>query len=157
MRRKILPKGGLNLSGLFTVLILSAALINISQCIKPKPKTPKDFIEQYSAAWEFGKIDRIMSMKEGNPVLAGANIDEGLKEQIKNYSRDRERERITKEIKTRGMSYKMWRNTRYVSEKDHQDHIHVDVKVSGYNSSVVLVRQPDQTLKISEFPSMYKD
>ena len=154
---KILTKNGWNFSGFFTVLIFAFALLNTSQCAKPKPKTAKDFIEQYSAAWESGNVDKIMSLKEGNQVLAGASIDENLKEQIKNYNQDKDREGIKDDIKAKAMSWQMWSNTKYVSEKDHKDHIHVDVKVRGYPSSVVLVRQPDGTLKISEFPSMYAD
>ena len=154
---KILSKTGLNFSGFFTVMILAAALLNTSQCSKPAPKTPKDFIEQYSAAWESGNVDKIMSLKQGNQVLAGAKMDESLKEQIKNYNQDQDREEIKNDIKAKAMSWQMWSNTKYVSEKDHKDHIHVDVKVRGYPSSVVLVRQPDGTLKISEFPSMYAD
>jgi hypothetical protein len=147
----------LNSAGLIPLMVLAAMLLNLSQCSKPKPKTAKDFIEQYSAAWESGDLDKIMSMKEGNQVLANAKMDDKMKAQIQSYNQDQDRERIKDDINAKAMSWQMWSNTKYVSEKDHQDHIHVDVKVRGFNSSVVLVKQPDGALKISEFPSMYKD
>jgi hypothetical protein len=142
---------------LFMALALTAVFMNFFQCKQSNPKTAKDFIGQYGAAWQKGDVDKIMSMKEGNNILDKTRINEDLKEQIKDYSEEKERERISQDVKDKGAGYRMWSNTTYVSEKDHKDHVHVDVKVRGFNSSVVLVRQPDGSFKISDYPSMYRD
>lgn len=139
-------------------LILGLALAGVFfiQCASKPPQNAKEFIEQLSAAYRKGDVGRIMSLEESNPVLDQTKINEGLKEKIKDFNTDKRRQELETDIQAKGMGYKMWTNSRYLSEKDHKDHIHVEVKVLNARSAVVLVRTPEG-LKISLYPSLYLD
>ena len=93
-------------------------------------------------------------MRAKQSLRGGANIDPELKEEIKESSAEEEKEELRQDIERGGLEYKAWLRTRYVGERDHGGHIHVDVSVWDASSEIVLVREGG-LLKISTRPDSF--
>jgi hypothetical protein len=52
--------------------------------------------------------------------------------------------------------YKSWLSSRYIDHREHGDHIHVDVQMSIGPNKIVLVPQPDGTLKLHPRPKWFE-
>jgi hypothetical protein len=144
------------------LLALAALFLNLTQCkSRPAksegPATPaKDFIEQYSAAWKKGDVEKIMSMKDTNPSALATDTSEGMKRMVAAYNKDRDREQIAKDIETKSVRWQIWSDAKYAYQKDFPDHITVFINAKGVMSSQALVPQKDGTLKITDYPGLFR-
>jgi len=102
------------------------------------PRTPREFIERYSRAYEEEDVETILKMTD----------------RIQDQSDDTLRAVIRSDIERKAFNYVAWTHTRYESEKDLGDCIRVEVRVDDAASAVFLVHKGD-TLKISQTPSAY--
>jgi hypothetical protein len=125
-------------SGFRHLLWLIAALAVISCGINPRAKTAQEFVTKYAEAYRTGDV---------NAITAMTIVDTGAAEQCF-------RKNVRHDIASQGFGYAAWTRTRYVSESDHGNCIHVDVEVAHARSSVVLVKK-DSVLKIVQNPSDY--
>ncbi|MFH0990700.1 MAG: hypothetical protein V1799_11865 [bacterium] len=132
--------------------LLAIALWSCSN--KTDTTTAQEFIDLYVKAYKSENVEAILAMQASLETLKKTPITPKLKEQLENYSIEKERERIQKDLERKGLGYIMGTNTRYESEKDHDDHIHVRVKVDIAYSEIVLVRE-NGLLKIHPWPSSY--
>lgn len=105
----------------------------------PSAKTPQEFVQKYSEAYNGGKVDVLVKMTE----LADDRARQDFKDDT------------DKDIKSKGFGYVAWTNTRYVSEKAFDKHIRVEVDVKGARSSIVLLKSAEG-LKLALNPSDYE-
>jgi len=117
-------------------------------------RTPREFIEKYSDAWQREDVDTILNMRV-RKKYPDLEIKPDLRKTIEEYWLGHEKEEIEQSIKRRDFSYTAWTKTTYVSEREHDDHIHVDVQIEGARSAVVLVRDGG-LLKIHPNPSLFR-
>jgi tRNA nucleotidyltransferase (CCA-adding enzyme) len=121
---------------------------------KTERTTAKEFIESYSQAYREGDAKAILKMRAGTGLLEKMEINDALKQQIRDFNLGQEKEELEKSLKEDNMWTQAWKNTEYQSELDHGDHIHVEVKVQGFPSAVVLVRD-GKFLRIHPRPSWF--
>jgi hypothetical protein len=114
-------------------------------------RTPQEFVEQYSKAWKSGDVETIMALRL-HKKLVDVELKPNMKEALDQASLADEREEIEQSIKRRDFGYVSWSMTEFVSARDHENHVHVDVRVGGANSAIVLVRE-GELLKIHPNPS----
>lgn len=131
-------------------IFLLLAALTFAACT-PHPDNPEDFIAAMRRAYERKNADTVMALTADVKTLHGANIPAEFREEIEQYSRDKEREDLESEFERGGMWARAWSSTRYVSSREHGDHIHVKVEVDRVPSEVVLVRQ-DGSLKLHPHP-----
>jgi RNA binding exosome subunit len=136
------------------LLVLLTTLLLIGCGVKTDCTTAQDFIKSYSQAYRNGDANAIMKMRAGIGLLEKMDIDPVLKEELRNYNLEQERKELEEGLKQDGMWIRAWKNTVYAGEKDHGDHIHVNVTVDGIPSAVVLVRD-GEFLRIHPRPSWF--
>jgi hypothetical protein len=117
-------------------------------------RTPQDFVTKYSKAWSNGDVDAILAMRS-RKKLVEVDLKPNMKKELEEASLDDEREEIEQSIKRHDFTSTAWSNTEYVSHQDHEDHLHVSVRVAGALSSIVLVRE-GEALKIHPNPSSFR-
>ena len=117
-------------------------------------RTPREFIESYSDAWRSKDVDTILRIRVRRkyPDLP---LPADLKTTIEEWWYAVEKEEVERAIQKHEFSYTAWTKTEYAGEREHGDHIHVDVNVGGTRSTVVLVREGD-LLKIHPHPSSFR-
>jgi hypothetical protein len=133
------------------LLVLVSAACNRT----PQTDTPEEFIAAMRDAYQSKDADDVMELTVDLKLLYGANVPAEFREELEQYNRDREREDLEREFERGGMWARAWSGTRYVSSREHGDHIHVKVEVERVPSEVVLVRQGD-SLKLHPRPSFLK-
>ncbi|MHB0968918.1 MAG: hypothetical protein ACYC7A_02175 [Thermoanaerobaculia bacterium] len=117
----------------------------------PRPDAPEDFIAAMRHAYERKDAETVTALTADIKTLHGVKIPAEFREELEQYSRDKEREDLESEFERGGMWARAWSSTRYVSSREHGDHIHVTVDVDRARSEVVLVRQ-DGSLKLHPRP-----
>jgi hypothetical protein len=140
-----------------TVLSFALALLicALSACSPAREaRTPQEFVEEYSKAWKSGDVETILALRS-QKKLVDVGLKPNMKEALDQASLDDEREEIEQSIKRRDFGYVSWSMTEFVSARDHEDHVHVDVRVGGANSAIVLVRD-GELLKIHPDPSSFQ-
>lgn len=117
-------------------------------------RTPQEFVEKYSKAWRNGDVEAIVSM-QSRKKLVDVELKPNMKKALEEASIADTKDEIEQSIKSRDFGYLAWTNTEFVSAREHDDHFHVDVSVSGATSSIVLVRE-GEVLKIHPNPSFFR-
>ncbi|MBI5804565.1 hypothetical protein HZA73_00815 [candidate division TA06 bacterium] len=135
-------------------LLLAAVLLAAGCGVKTECSTAEQFIKSYSKAYQNGDAKAILKMRAGIGILEKLEIDPVLKEELRNYDLEKEKKELEKSLKDDDMWVQAWKNTEYQSERDHGDHIHVEVMVQGIPSAIVLVRD-GEFLRIHPRPSMF--
>jgi hypothetical protein len=133
-----------------TRISLLLVVVALPACT-PKPVDPEDFIAAMRHAYERKDAETVLALTADIKTLHGAKIPAEFREEFEQYSRDKEREDLESEFERGGMWARAWSSTRYVSSREHGDHIHVKVEVDRVPSEVVLVRQ-DGSLKLHPHP-----
>ena len=118
------------------LLIIVPAMISCG--VNQRVKTAQEFVEKYSEAYRRGDVDAITKMTV---------VDTGEAEKCF-------RKNVMHDITSQGFGYVAWTRTRYVSESDHGNSLHVNVEIDHARSLIVLVRK-DNVLKIVQNPSDY--
>jgi len=132
----------------------SMALMLLGCGVKTDCTTAEQFIKSYSRAYQNGDAKAILKMRTGTGLLEKLTIDSALKEELREYSLEKEKAELEQGLKDDDMWVRAWKSTEYRSERDHGDHIHVDVTVDGIPSAVVLVRD-GEFLRIHPRPSWF--
>ena len=117
-------------------------------------RTAQEFVEKYSKAWKSGDVDAIAAMRS-RKKLVDVELKPNMNKALEEASLADEKDEIEQSIKRRDFGYSSWSNTEYVSEQEHENHIHVSVRVAGATSSIVLVRE-GEVLKIHPNPSFFR-
>jgi len=120
-----------------------------------KAETAEQFVLKWAAAHERKDVDAVLAMtaKRRNPARAAAEKSE-LGREVIELDEAKQREELAKEFKDNSMWIRAASRTRYVGERAHEDHIHVEVRIDSAASAIVLVRE-DGTLKMAPDPSNY--
>jgi hypothetical protein len=133
----------------------SLLLLGLPGCTSNhEARTPQEFIERYSKAWEQGDVDAILSMQKRKDLSPG-DVSAEMKQSLERAASEEEKEEIGKAIRQKGLAYIAWTHTEFVSEHSHDDHIHVTVRVDYAVSEVILVRE-DGLLKIHPNPGSFE-
>ena len=135
----------------FFALLLSGVLACSSH---REARTAQEFVEKYSKAWKSGDVDAILAMRS-RKKLVDIDLKPNMKKAFEEASIGDEKDEIEQSIKRHDFAYVSWSNTEYVSEQEHEGHIHVTVRVAGAPSSIVLVRE-GEVLKIHPNPSSFR-
>ena len=121
---------------------------------KPEPKSPEEFIGLYSKAWQDEDVDVILSLQL-QPDDADRAADPAVRKRVEDSTRTIERAAIEESIKRHDFAFTAWTKTTFERARDDGDHIHVDVRIDGAHSEVVLVRN-NGLLKIHPNPSRFR-
>ena len=142
---------------LILCLIALAGLIGLfvmNRAGRSKAATAEEFVEKYSQAWARKDVSTIFKMQASSGIVDLLDISPELKQAIRRYDDEKEKENIRMELKRRGMWGQAWAATLYSRERLHGDHIHVEVTVRGIPSEIVLVRA-GRDLKVVSNPSLF--
>jgi hypothetical protein len=140
-----------HITSCFSALLLFGVLACSSN---REARTAQEFVEQYSTAWKSKDVDAIVAMRS-RKKLVDVELKPNMNKALEEASLADEKDEIEQSIKRRDFAYSSWSNTDYVSEKEHDDHVHVTVRVAGALSSIVLVREGER-LKIHPNPSFFR-
>ena len=144
----------MHLTRLLLITCISLACVDTGCRSKPEARTPQEFIEMYSKAWQDEDADAIMELRvpqspvnPGTESAARITLDDSLK--------SAERDAIVQSIKRHDFTYTAWSRTTFEGARDHGDHVHVDVRIDAARSEVVLVRN-EGLLRIHPNPSQFQ-
>jgi hypothetical protein len=125
-------------------------------CSTNKAVTAEDFVKMHAKAYRSRDAKAVVEMTLCAEDLEEASIPQQIKLELKEQKRDSLIKDLKGQMKLEGdMWAQAWGDTRYAGEKDHGDHIHVDVTVGYARSSIVLVRA-GKYLKIAPNPSSFE-
>lgn len=117
-----------------------------------RPDTPEQFVKAMRKAYQREDVDTIMALT-ADPTLppkgALSESSDGA-----GYDRGKDRAELKRELEQKGMWYRAWCDTKFVSAREHGDHFHVTVTAASVPTEVVLVRQ-DGVIKIHPSPSSF--
>jgi len=131
------------------------AILMLAGCgIKTDCTTAREFVKSYSQAYRDGNVKAVIKMMSPIGVIEKMDIDPALKEELRDYNLEKEKADLEQGFKNGDMWVTAWKNTEYKSEREHGDHIHVEVLVNGIPSSIVLVRDGEY-LRIHPRPSWF--
>lgn len=131
------------------------AALAASGCSSTKATTAEEFVNKHAKAYYFNDAKAVAKMTLCAEDSGQVALPESIREELRTMYRDSLRRAVKEEMKEQGRWVTAWRDTRYVGETDHGDHIHVDVKVGYVPSSIVLVRV-GKTLKIALNPTSFE-
>ncbi|MDQ7797606.1 MAG: hypothetical protein RDU76_01510 [Candidatus Edwardsbacteria bacterium] len=135
--------------------LLFIGLAALAGCgVRTDCPTAQEFIKSYSQAYRNGDAKAIIKMRAGIGLLEKLGIDPALREQIADYTLEKEQQDLEESLERDDLWARAWKDTEYKSQKDHGDHIHVGVLVNGIPSAVVLVRE-GEFLRIHPRPSWF--
>jgi hypothetical protein len=137
-------------SWFFTFLLLGALGCSSNK----EARTPQEFVAKYSKAWKSGDVETILAMRSHKP-LVDIDLKPDMKKELEDASLADEKDEIEQSIKRHDFEYLAWSNTEYVSHQEHEDHIHVSVRVQDAASTIVLVRE-GEVLRIHPRPSLFR-
>jgi len=118
-----------------------------------KPDTPEQFVEAMRKAYVREDVDTILALT-ADPALPPKGTVSERTDPGDVYDRDRDREELKIELRQKGMWYRAWCETKFVSAREHGDHFHVSVTAANVPTEVLLVRQ-DGILKVHPRPSSF--
>lgn len=136
-------------------LLFAATALLLAGCgVKTDCTTAQEFVKSYSQAYRDGNVNAVIKMMAPIGVIEKMDIDPALKEELRDYNLEKEKADLEQGFKNGDMWITAWKNTEYKGEREHGDHIHVEVLVNGIPSSIVLVRDGD-FLRIHPRPSWF--
>jgi hypothetical protein len=134
--------------------LLLLSLLEVASCSPgAKPDTPEQFVEAMRKAYLREDVDTILALT-ADPALPPKGTISGPVDPGDAYDRDRDREELKLELRRKGMWYRAWCETKFVSAREHGDHVHVSVTAANVPTEVLLVRQ-DGVLKIHPRPGRF--
>jgi hypothetical protein len=139
-----------------TLYCCCLVIIHVGCSSKNNAVTAEDFVKKHAKAYQSQDAKAVAEM-----TLCAEDLEEtAIPQQIKLELQDQKRDSLIKDIKGQmklegDRWVQAWGDTRYVGEKDHGDHIHVDVTVGYARSSIVLVRA-GKCLKLAPNPSSFE-
>jgi hypothetical protein len=138
-----------------SLTLLAIALIGFASCGRtPRPDTPQAFVDAMRHAYERKNVDVIMALTADPTLPPFGNARSRRNSGDERYDRERDRKETEIELQRNGMWYRAGKNTRFVSSREHGDHLHVTVTAMNVPTEVVLVRQ-DGVLKIHPEPGSF--
>ena len=141
-----------------TITTLSCCFLAIflAGCSSNRAVTAEDFVKKHSKAYQSRDAKSVAGMTLCAEDLEETAIPQQIKQELKDQKRDSLAKDLKDQMKREGdMWVQAWGDTKYAGEKDHGDHIHVDVTVGYARSAIVLVRVGKQ-LKIAPNPSSFE-
>ncbi len=129
--------------------------VSILGCSSTKSTTAEEFVKKHAKAYYFRDAKAVAEMTMCSEDLDKVTLPSLVELEINESKRDSLAKTLKQDMKRDEMWVRAWENTRYVSEQDHGDHIHVSVKVGYANSAIVLVRV-GKHLKIAPNPSSFE-
>ncbi|MBI2212877.1 MAG: hypothetical protein HYU52_04460 [Acidobacteria bacterium] len=131
--------------------IIVSLLLVVPSCGRAtKPETPEELVVAMRKAYERKDADAIMALTADPAILPKG----AMKRQQERYDRERDRDELEVELKRNGMWYRAWKDAKFVSAREHGDHVHVTVETTNVPTEIVLVRQ-DGFLKIHPAPGSF--
>jgi hypothetical protein len=134
---------------------LLAAIAAICACSSTKADTAEEFVKKHAKANYFRDAEAAAGMTLCAEDLEKVSLPARVELEVAETKRDTLKAELQRQMKSDDVWVKAWEDTRYVSEQDHGDHVHVSVKVGYANSSIVLVRV-GKHLKIAPNPSSFE-
>lgn len=134
-------------------LLLFSPFVVASCSPGAKPDTPEQFVEAMRKAYQREDVDAILALT-ADPALPPKGAISGPVDPGDVYDRDRDREELKLELRRKGMWYRAWCETKFVSAREHGNHIHVSVTAANVPTEVLLVRQ-DGGLRIHPRPGSF--
>jgi hypothetical protein len=136
--------------------LIQVALLVLAGCATYQATTAEDFVKMHAKAYQSQDAKAVAGMTLCAEDLEETAIPQPIKLELKDQKRDSLAKDLQNQMKRDGdMWVQAWRDTRYAGEKDHGDHIHVDVAVGYSRSAIVLVRA-GKYLKIAPNPSAFE-
>jgi hypothetical protein len=117
-----------------------------------KVTTAREFIANYSDAMVRKSARRVLAMEADGALMQRFARNAAQREKLARYDREQRRGELERLFQKEDIWWKAWCNTRYASERVHDDHLDVEVQVYGAGSQVILVRADDDTLRIHPLP-----
>ena len=144
-----------------SILLLIAAVAGIGYYFwgrgqATRAETAKEFVGQWVAAHDRKDVDAVLALtakKRFNPAKEAAEKSELGRAAIA-LDEAKQREELVRAFKDNDMWVRAASLTRYEGEREHGDHIHLQVSIQGARTEMVLVRE-DGTLKAAPDPSNY--
>ena len=121
---------------------------------KPEARTPQEFIEMYSKAWQNADPETILDLRVPR-AATDLDMNSARMKAFEDSCNTADRDAIEQSIKRRDFEYTAWSRTTFEGARDHGDHVHVDVRTDAARSEVVLVRR-EGLLKIHPNPSQFQ-
>lgn len=128
---------------------------SIMSCSSTKATTAMEFVKKHSKAYYFRDAKAVAGMTLCAEDMDKISLPDKIEEELSDFKRDSLAKSLEQDMKRNDMWSKAWEDTRYISEQDHGDHIHVEVKVGYAYSAIVLVRV-GKYLKIAPNPSSFE-
>jgi hypothetical protein len=130
---------------------IPALLVAAAACAAG-PRTPEAFIAQYIEAHRAKDAEAVLGLTLDATSLPRPAGKPDLSREALAYDRAQERADLAREMGRGGMAVRVWAEAEYRSAREHGDHVHVEVQMPVGRNTVVLVRQPDGTLKLHPRP-----
>jgi len=137
------------------IWIAYIALAAASACSPPMATTAEEFVRKHSKAYYYRDAKAAAGMTLCAEDLEKVSLPARIELEVAETKRDTLQAELQRQMKGDDVWVRAWEDTRYVSEQDHGDHVHVSVKVGYANSSIVLVRI-GKHLKIAPNPSSFE-
>ena len=136
--------------------VLFVAVIACACAPAPPARTPEQFVENLAAAYRGKDPVALREMTIDISALDKTKLTKEQRFEAEEY--DPEQERLTMEVEMARETalYRSWLSSRYIDHRVHGDHIHVDVQMSIGPNRIVLVPQPDGTLKLHPRPKWFE-
>jgi len=137
--------------------LLSSTLIMLTLlgCSSTKATTSEEFVKKHARAYYFRDAKAVAAMTLCSEDLDKIALPAKVELELSDFKRDSLAKSLKQDMKRDDMWTKAWEDTKYISEQDHGDHIHVEVKVGYAYSNIVLVRV-GKYLKIAPNPSAFE-
>lgn len=137
------------------IALFPAVLVAVAGCTSTKATTAEDFVRKHAKAYYFNDAKGVAEMTLCAEDSGQTALPEYIREELRTFHRDSLVRALKDEMKEESRWVAAWRDTKYAGEREHDGHIHVEVKVGYANSSIVLVRA-GKTLKIAPNPSSFE-
>jgi hypothetical protein len=95
---------------------------------------------------------RVLAMEADGPLMQRFARTPEQRAQLGRFDPEQRRGELGRLFQEEDLWWKAWTQTRYAGERVHDDHLDVEVAVSGAFSQVILVRTDDGTLRLHPLP-----